>query len=69
MKIRMNTTLIGITQPLYKGAEYTLPDDEAKDLIARGLAVPVATSARVETAVSQSAPETRIANQKKPVKK
>jgi hypothetical protein len=68
MKIRMNTTLIGNTQPLYKGAEYDLPEDQARDLIARQLAVPVPTSSRVETTAADTTTETRTAP-KKPTRK
>jgi hypothetical protein len=60
MRIKMNITLITAQTPLTRGSEYDLPEDQAREYVAKGLAVPVTsgTPAR-ETATAKEVKETR----------
>jgi hypothetical protein len=68
----MNITMIHGTQPLYKGAEYTMGLEDATSLISAGVAVPVSdkSPATPERAVQSSpAEETRKASSRRTQKK
>lgn len=57
----MTMTMIHGTQPLYRGAVYTVSQSEAQELIQAGMAVPVSdkSAATAEKAVSEIQVEER----------
>jgi hypothetical protein len=69
----MNITMVHGTQPLYKGAEYTMTHVEAAQLIQAGVAVPVSdkSPAAAERAVQTNPAEEKreASTQKKSTKK